>query len=379
MPPIDDEFTDLTLFITGPTWLSPRVRAAGSLPEFGHRDSENEKRLGPAMRHLRALAQAGDDHVPILFNGSGSTAMEAAIRSLVAADETILHVVVGAFGDLWRTMSESNGKRVATLRFAPGEAIDLNRLDDTLKTQRPAVVAVTHNETSTGVINDYKAACRLIRERGALPLTDGVSVFGGAPLDLADSGCAFYATATQKALGLPAGFGIAFVAPEALEKAARVQHRGFSSDILRQVERARKHQTLTTPSTTLCNQLAVQLEHIVTVEGISARFDRHERLRDMAHGFVAGLSGFDLMAAEGSRSPTLTAVRAPKGFDTARLKKVKETMRGRGYLFDPGYGKLNQELEAAGERVCFRIGHMGDVSEEMLAVYLNHLGEVLVS
>ncbi len=378
-----EPFADLTLFITGPTWIRPGVRAAAALPEFGHRDAENDKRLVPAMRGLRLLAglpaEPDGEYELLLLNGSGSTAMEAAVRSLAAPGETILHVPVGAFGESWRTMSLANGKTVETLRFAPGEAVDPQKLDDALLACRPAVVAVTHNETSTGVVNDHLALCRLIRERGALPIVDGVSVFGGAPAGLAGSGCAMYCTATQKSLALPAGFGLAFVSAEALEKAASVPDRGFSSDILRQVERARKHQALTTPNTALCNQLAVQMDHIVNVEGVESRFARHARLRDMAHAFVAGLPGFDFFAPEGFRSPTLTAALAPKGWDFARLKRVKEALRPRGWLFDPGYGKLNQELESAGGRVCFRIGHMGDVSEEMLAAYLAGLGEVLAA
>ena len=53
--------------------------------------------------------------------------------------------------------------------------------------------------------------------------------------------------------------------------------------------------------------------------------------------------------------------------------------RPHGWLFDPGYGKLNQELETAGRRVCFRIGHMGDVNEKMLADYLAALSDILAA
>ena len=43
------DFADLTLFITGPTYIRPEIREAGLLPEFGHRDAENLKRFGPIM------------------------------------------------------------------------------------------------------------------------------------------------------------------------------------------------------------------------------------------------------------------------------------------------------------------------------------------
>ena len=61
----------------------------------------------------------------------------------------------------------------------------------------------------------------------------------------------------------------------------------------------------------------------------------------------------------------------------AGLKAVKEAMRARGYLFDPGYAKLNEDFEAEGKRPIFRIGHMGDISPAMLEGYLRALGEVL--
>jgi aspartate aminotransferase-like enzyme len=45
-------------------------------------------------------------------------------------------------------------------------------------------------------------------------------------------------------------------------------------------------------------------------------------------------------------------------------------LRAQGYLMDPGYGKLNTALEADGRRLVIRVGHMGDITPEMLAEYL---------
>jgi len=367
------DFADLTLFITGPTYIRPEIREAGMLPEFGHRDSENLKRFGPIMSGLREIAGCANDYHVILCNGSGSNGMEATVRSLVADGECVLNVSVGAFGDLYHKMAVQNGKKAVQLKFAPGCAIDLAKLEAALKEHKPACVTFTHNETSTGVMNDMKAVCALIRKHGALPLVDGVSIFGGAAVDLSTSGAATYATSTQKSLALPAGFGILFVSDEAVEKAKTVQNRGFTTDILAQLGRAQKQQTLTTPNTTLANQMAVQIEHIVHAEGIKNRFARHEKMRDMTHAFVRSLPGYELLAPEGHRSPTLTAVRVPQGISVAQLKKVKEAMRAKGYLFDPGYGKLNTDLEEQGERVLIRLGHMGDVTPDMVSAYLEAL------
>ncbi|MBU1229352.1 MAG: aminotransferase class V-fold PLP-dependent enzyme [Proteobacteria bacterium] len=367
------DFAELQLFITGPTYIRPEVREAGLLPEFGHRDSENNKRFKPVMENLKKLAGCGDDYHVIIFNGSGSSAMEATVRSLVADGECVLNVSVGAFGDLYHKMAVVNGKKAAQLKFQAGEAIDLGRLEAALVEHKPACVTFTHNETSTGVTNDMRAVCALIRKHGALPLVDGVSLFGGAAIDLSNSGAATYATSTQKSLALPAGFGLLFASPEAVEKAKTVTNKGFATDINAQLGRASKNQTLTTPNCTLANQMCVQLDHIVNTEGIEQRFARHLKMQGMVHDFVKSLPGFELLAPEGHRSATLTAVRVPAGVTVADLKKVKEAMRAKGYLFDPGYGKLNTELEEKGQRVLIRIGHMGDITPSMLAAYLDAL------
>jgi len=291
----------------------------------------------------------------------------------VAEDETVLNVSVGAFGDLYHKMAVVNGKKAVQLKFEPGCAIDLGKLEAALTEHKPACVTFTHNETSTGVMNDMKAVCALVRKHGALPLVDGVSIFGGAAIGLSGSGAATYATSTQKSLALPAGFGILFASPEAIEKAKTVKNKGFTTDIVTQLGRASKSQTLTTPNTTLANQMAVQIDHILHTEGIANRFARHAAMQAMVHAFVGTLPGFELLAPEGHRSPTVTAVRVPAGMTVAQLKKVKEAMRAKGYLFDPGYGKLNTDLEEKGQRVLLRLGHMGDVTPDMVAAYLEAL------
>lgn len=376
---IADEFAELKLFITGPTYIRPEIRAAAGITEFGHRDRENLKRAGIIFEGLRAISRQPEDYQAFLINGSGTTGLESSIRSLVADDDVVLNVTVGAFGDLYYNIAVANGKKAVKLAFEPGSAIDPDVLSQAMDEHAPAVVTFTHNETSTGVTNDMSMLCQLIRDKGALPVVDGVSILGGADIDLAGSRPAMYCSATQKSLALPAGFGICFVGPDALEKTAHVTNKGHCSDIVKELSKMSSGQVFTTPNTALLNQMAVQMDYILHQEGVEARFTRHQTMRSMTHDFVNGLDGFDLFAQEGFRSPTLTSVRCPEGVTRNMLVDVlKERMREHGYLFDPGYGKLNANLESAGDRVIFRIGHMGDIMPEMLSEYLEVLGSELI-
>ncbi|WP_432735495.1 pyridoxal-phosphate-dependent aminotransferase family protein [Maridesulfovibrio sp. FT414] len=376
---IGDDFAELKLFITGPILLREEVRKAGLLPEFGHRDSENPKRFGPIMENLMTIAGNPEGYIPVIFNGSGTNVLESSVRSLVADSEKVLNVSVGAFGDLYHQLAVLNGKNAVQLKFSYGRAVDLDKLDAALRDHKPDVVTFTHNETSTGVTNDVVAICEMIRAHGAKPIIDAVSIFGGAPAMISECRPLMYCTSTQKSLGLPAGYGIGFISDEALEKAESVQNRGYTTDIIGQAAKARINQTLTTPNGTLANQLCVQLDYIVNDETVDGRFKRHEEMRAIAHKWVESMDGYGLFAQEGYRSPSMTAFKTPAHMSIARLKEVKELMRGHGYLFDPGYGKINKELEELGESPIFRVGHMGDIMPGMLAEYLEVLGGVLKS
>ncbi|GKT30679.1 aminotransferase class V-fold PLP-dependent enzyme, partial [Aduncisulcus paluster] len=164
-----------------------------------------------------------------IFNGSGTNVLEASVRSLVADSDKVLNVSVGAFGDLYHKLAVTNGKNAVQLKFPYGQAISLEKLEEALKEHKPDVVTFTHNETSTGVINDVVAVCEMIRAHGAAPIIDAVSIL-------------------VKSLGLPAGFGIGFICEEALEKAGSVKNRGYTTDIIAQVGKAKINQTLTTPN-----------------------------------------------------------------------------------------------------------------------------------
>jgi aspartate aminotransferase-like enzyme len=156
-----------------------------------------------------------------------------------------------------------------------------------------------------------------------------------------------------------------------------VTARGHGTDILSHLGRAEKYQTQSTPNGALGNQMYVQLEYIVREEGIEARFARHEAMREMTVAFAKSLPGFAPFAPEGFRSPTVTAVVVPQGMTGAELKAIKEAMRARGYLFDPGYFKLNEDLESQGKPPIFRIGHMGDITPAMLEGFFGELRDVL--
>lgn len=361
---------NLILMIPGPTWVRPAIRRAGSFPEFGHRDSSAKSLIESIHKDLAVIAQLPEDYDSILINGSGTNGMESAIRSLAAPGDRILCVSVGIFGDLFHSISIANGFDAKKLTFPYGQGIDIEELDRVLSDSHYDLVTITQNESSTGVKTDIESACRTIKDHGAMSIVDGVSIFGGCSSLISESRPDIYVTATQKCLAVPAGFSIAFISPDAQKKAVRVPSRGYTTDILGHLKLAKQSQTLTTPSSTLLNQMYTQLRYIVDEEGIDCRFDRHKKSQQYVRQWAAQHEQLRLFVDEDSASLSLTTIEVPTSLNRVLLKDL---LRAKGYLIDTGHAKLNQILLMNSELPLIRIPHMGDVSIEMLETFLFEL------
>jgi len=375
---------DLKLFIPGPTYVRGELMAAAArMPKFGHRDVEGAKRLAPIYANLRKIAGVDDEYAVFLMPGSGSSAMEASIASLVGDDEKMLSVSCGIFGSMYYDMAVASRKNAELLSFDPGKGIDLNVLEDKLKKmerngEKPSAVTFTHNETSTCVMVDVEEVSKVIKKYGAMPLVDGVSIFGAAQTGIQNN-VAMYCAATQKCLALDAGFGIAIVSSEALERAQYLKQNNkcFPNtilDISRHNAGAKNYQTLSTPNCTLINALYLQTDYIVNIEGIEARFTRHIEMKETTHKWIAELGkGFQLFPREKDASNSVTGFQSPTGITTEDLNLIKDEVRKEGYLMSTASPPMNKALEKKGEGVFIRIPHMGDLTKDMLEDYLRVL------
>ncbi|HEY5061096.1 MAG TPA: hypothetical protein VII52_06140, partial [Gemmatimonadaceae bacterium] len=158
---------------------------------------------------------------------------------------------------------------------------------------------------------------------------------------------------SQKALALPAGLAFAVASPDFVERARKVRNRGFYFDVVQYDDYAAKNQTPSTPATSLLYALEAQMGDIGR-EGIERRWERHGAMQQATIEWVSGMAerrgvGLSVVADEGARSPTVTAIALPAGLSS---KDVREAISAKGYTVGGGYGQLSD--------TTFRIGHMGD-------------------
>ncbi|NLG69584.1 MAG: alanine--glyoxylate aminotransferase family protein [Firmicutes bacterium] len=336
------------LRIPGPTPVPPAVLRAMSRPMINHRGPEFAELLGRVTRRLQSLMQT-DRYVAIL-TGSGTAGMEAACANLVSPGDPVLVLEGGVFGHRWAEIARAFGAQVHRYEYPWETGADPDELARRLRaTPGVRVVFATHNESSTGVLNDIEALSRACRETApdALFVVDSVSGLGGAPLAMDAWGLDAVVSASQKCIMAPPGLAFVALSERAWRRAAESRAARYYLDLAAHRRLYEKGQTPWTPAVSVLYALDEALA-LLEAEGDEARLARHRLMRDMVRGGLAA-AGFELMVEARFASPTVTAVRPPAGVDIEAVRRVAR--QELGVVFSGGQGKLSGQI--------LRVGHMG--------------------
>jgi aspartate aminotransferase-like enzyme len=350
------------LFIPGPVDVKKDVLEKMATEMIGHRTkdaSELQKRITGKMQKLMYTKNP-----IILSTSSGSGLMEGAVRS--CSSKKIAVFSIGAFGDRWHKMAVSNGKKADKFSSELGKPTTAEMVEEALSSGEYDLVTITHNETSTGIMNPVEEIAEVIKKYPEVIFClDTVSSLGGAKVEVDKLGVDICITSTQKCLGLPPGLAICSMSEKAIEKAKTVENRGMYFDLLSLYETIVKkdHQYPSTPSLSHMFALDYKLDQIME-EGIEERFDRHSEMAKYVRTWAK--MNFEMFAEEKYASNTLTTVKNIKGIS---VKELNEKLGERGFLISNGYGDLKEKT--------FRIAHMADTTLDDLKVLLKNIEDVL--
>jgi aspartate aminotransferase-like enzyme len=358
---LPDATETIEFFLPGPSYVLAEVRQAMTKPMVGHRSAGFKAFYEKLSQRLPAVLRTGGD--VMIATGSSTLVMESAVVSCAARD--VLNLTGGAFSERWHAISKAAGKNADKVSVPWGEAIDPEVVRAALRRKKYDAVTVVHNETSTGVMSPIADVARVIREESdAVILVDTVSSLGGAPVETDAWGLDVVLAGTQKALAVPPGLTVFTLSERAAERAAKVPHRGFYTDLLRYRDKHREGGFITTPGIPLLYALDRALDFILA-EGMEARWARHERLYRRTADWATS-RGCAYASAANARSVTVSCLRPPQGVDPQAI--VKGLAR-RGWTIGGGYGDWKPST--------FRIGHMGEVRESDLEALLAATDQVI--
>jgi aspartate aminotransferase-like enzyme len=351
------------LFIPGPVDVAEDVLQQMSKPMIGHRSKEATELQKGISEKLQQLMYT--DSLIMLSTSSGSGLMEGAIRSCTRKKAAVFSM--GAFGDRWYSMAEKNGVNAEKFTVDWGEPVTPALVDEVLSTGEYDLITVTHNETSTGVMNPLDEIAEVVKKYPDVVFClDTVSSLAGAKIEVDKWGVDICIASTQKCLGLPPGLAVCSFSDKAIKAAEAVDHRGFYFDLARIREYILKkpYQYPSTPSLPHMFALDYQLDKILDEEGLDNRFKRHEENAKFVRAWAK--KHFELYANEDHLSNTLTNIKNTRGIS---VKALNEELGKRGYVISNGYGKLKEK--------AFRIAHMAETTQEELETLLKEIEDIL--
>ena len=358
---------DMKLFIPGPTHVRRSILQAQALPMIGHRSKFMKELLADVLPGIRECFGTTGDVVVLSCSSTG--AMEAVSRSVTRPGKKLLHLVNGNFSNLWFQLSTACGYDVVKVEKEWGDAWCEASVTEALETSGPVdAVMVAHCETSTAALSDIAGVARAVRKGcpEALVCVDVTSSAAGVKIDFDAIDIDIAVGGVQKAWALPPALALGALSARAKARFAEVPGRGYTHDFASALDyQDSKGMTSTTPAIPVIQALRVQLADIQAAGGFQARFEKHLEMQRQVLDWAAG-HGLSILAAEGHRSPTVTAVACDGRFEVAKLAAEYQQA---GYFITGGYGKTKD--------THWRIGHMGDHTPQCVAELLKLTDEIL--
>lgn len=351
------------LFIPGPVEVKEDVLQKMATPMIGHRTKDATRLQRSISEKMMELFYTKNQ--VLLSTSSGSGLMEGAIRSCTRKRAAVF--AVGAFGKRWYDMAKANNVPADLFEVEWGTPTTPEQVDEALSTGKYDLITVTHNETSTGIMNPVGEIGKLMQEKypEVIFCVDTVSSAAGAKIEVDEWGIDICITSTQKALALPPGLAICTISQKALDAGRQVENRGLYLDLIQLYDYIQKkdHQYPSTPSLSHMFALDYQLDNILA-EGLEVRFERHIEMANYVRAWAK--KHFELFPVEEYTSNTLTNIKNTKDISVSDLNKK---LGMRGFTISNGYGKLKDKT--------FRIAHMGETTLPEVKELLSNIEDIL--
>jgi alanine-glyoxylate transaminase / serine-glyoxylate transaminase / serine-pyruvate transaminase len=358
------------LLIPGPTPVVDSIYDALGGETRSHTDARFAAVYRSALEKTREMLKT--DGEVFVISGSGTLGMEMALLNTVAPGERILVISHGFFGDRFIKLGQAFGIEADVLQAEWGKQVSPEELEERLAAGHYKAVTITHADTSTGVAANLEILVPIIKKHGALVILDGVCATAAMEEDMSksygnpDAKIDVILTGSQKAIGVPPGLAIVAFNQTALaarKELGRIP--AYYSDIYNWIPIMHDPQKyFATPPVNLIYAYEEGMR-LVLAEGMENRYKRHQAF---GRGVRAALAvyGMKALADEEAAAATLSCILYPEGMDDAAF---------RARLAEKGLIIAGALAHLAGK--AFRIGHMGNTTQEMLEKAVLLIGETM--
>jgi alanine-glyoxylate transaminase/serine-glyoxylate transaminase/serine-pyruvate transaminase len=347
-----------TLLIPGPIEFDDAVLQSMSHYSEAHVAAPFVATFGETLTMLRKLFQTtAPGSQPFVLSGSGTLGWDQVAANITEPGDNALVLHTGYFADSFADCFETYGVHATQLKAPIGERPQLDEVEKALKEKKYKVITITHVDTSTGVLSELEAVCKMIRKVSpeTLIIIDGVCSVGCEEIRFDDWDLDVVMTASQKAIGCPAGLSIIMASERAISsfKARKTPPTSYFASwknwlpIMQNYE-AKKPSYFATPSPQLIHALHTALSQIMA-RPLSERFAQHKAVSQKVKKAVTELGLKQLASKPENQASGMTAIYLPNDLTPP---EVLPSLLKKGVVFAGG---LHKEIAAK----YIRFGHMG--------------------
>ncbi len=320
------------LYFTAEEHIKQALRL--QIPEISHRSGDFKTIFEKASNHIRTLLDVPASH-HIAFVSSATEIWERLIENLV--EKNSLHLVNGAFSKRFFEMAAELGRQPESITAGPGSIPDTHSI---VAGNQPELVAITQNETSTGVHfpDVYIKQLRQAYPQALFSL-DVVSSTPIMPIDFQLIDSAYFSV--QKCFGLPAGLGVWIYNDQCLAKAEKLSEKisiGTYHNLLKVHESAQKFQTPETPNVLNIYLLAKVAEDMLTKGLDMIRREANYKAALLYQCYESHPLLQSFVQNKEIRSKTVAVAEVNGGSESLR-----NLLAGKGLVVGSGYGSFKNE------------------------------------
>lgn len=370
MPVVTARGRPEVLLCPGPVLLSPGVKAALAQCEVGHRDARFSRVVARLCQNCATVLGATADHSVMFVTGPATSGIEATFATLFPPDRAVLVPVNGTFGLRLVEILEIHGIPCVPIHFGFGQSYTLERIEAAIvegNRAGVAALAMTHHETSAGILNPIAEVCALARRHGLRTFVDATSSAGAEALDVARDGVGACVTTSGKCLHGAPGVALVCVSREWLGERCGSRPRTYSLDLRRYHDQLETNsQTPFTPAVPQFMALDRAVEELLHRGGIAARRREYRRRRGFLATAMEALGLSLLSLPHETEASSILTVRVP---DSLGFDALYRAMQERGYVIYGAKPPLALDY--------FQLSIMGELSDGDLSGFVESLRAVL--
>lgn len=357
----------MILLNPGPANTTDAVKQAMTKPDICPREVE----FGEVLKRVRAgvtrVVHAGDKYTSVMFGGSGTAAVEAAIASAVPADGRLLVIDNGAYGTRMAEIARAYGIAHDVESFGVGGFPDVDRVAKRLDGARYTQLAVVHHETSTGMLNPVAELALQCKKRGVEIVVDAMSSYAGMPIDVEALGIDFLVSSSNKCIQGMAGLGFVICRRDRLDAMQHIPGRSYYLSVGQQHRFLEKSgQMQFTPPVQVVYALDQALQEFFAEGGAEARHRRYLQNWEALDSGMLRL-GFRRLLPEAILSRILTAYIEPD-HPSYSFDAMHDRLYEKGFTIYPGKGA---------QKDTFRLANMGAVDPQDMHAFVAAMDETL--